>query len=175
MAKVMWGSAAKDLQTAMENFDPDENASGYTNYNGPEPKKGTYPYKIVRAEKTESKNGFPQFILHLEMDPELEHHMKYKGHYLRDYMTFTPDTAFRTRPFLDAIGATPAELIGKTVTNADDEVMKIGRVAVPGTRVMCNIWKKGDDEYFNVRFLPLPDNGTTGDDSDNAPTGDDPF
>lgn len=164
MAKVTWGGA--DLESALDEWEDD---GGYPQYAGDRPPKGVYRWDI-RVEKTTSKNGFNQLVVHLVLNPHKPDHQKYKGYHCMSYIIVKEDgsTAFRVRPFLDAIGVTARQFRTGTISKPTDrttsngqpieDITKIGPVVMDGLKVMAAIKPQRDKpEYEDVSFLPMPD------------------
>lgn len=177
MPKVKWGG--ESLASALDEYEEDESRQ-YKTYDGPKPPKGVYNWKITRMEKTESSGGFPQLIVHLELDPRHAEQKKYAGYYMRDYIIVKTDgsTAFRVKPLLEALGVSGKQFVTATVVDAEGHVQKIGPVTIPGRVVGGNIWPQKDKpEYFNIKYLPakLADEKDDSEDDDADDTDDMPF
>jgi hypothetical protein len=134
VSKVKWGG---DWVDALEGEWDEDESGGYETYEGPRPPKGVYMVK-VRMEQAESTNGNDQVIVHCNVSGAFKpEHRKYDGYYFRDYLTFTPKTGFRTRPFLKVLGVTPREFVGQTGVDENGTIRQIGK-------------KKFTDEFFLV-------------------------
>lgn len=165
MAKVTWGGTA--LESALDDYDPDDNSGGYSEYMGERPPKGVYRFR-VKMDKTESKGGFPQIIVRLTLDPDKPAHKQFKGYGCLDFVIVKDDgsTAFRVRPLLDALGVTSKQFRTATVTRATDrtgfndealeEIVKMGPVTVWDTHVHAYIRPDPKSpQYDRVRYISL--------------------
>ena len=181
MSKVLWGG--EELETELEDWEGND----FPQYDGDRPRKGVYQFKLTRLEKTESTNGHPQMVAHFELSPHKLEHRLYKGYYMRDYIIVKDDgsTAFRVRPFLDALGVTSRQFkrlteatkTDRTTNNGAEiwEITKMGPVKIPGNLLMCHIQPdKRNPDYEAIRYLPKGDSDDdTGNDSEGNEAGTD--
>lgn len=156
VSKVKWGG---DWLEGLEN-EEDDAGSGYEAYEGPRPPKGVYLAKF-RMEQSESKSGNDQVIVHFTLvgawKPE---HRRFDGYYWRDYLTFTPKTGFRTRPFLKAIGVTPREFVSQTGADDNGIIKQIGKKKFTDESLLVVSIRpdaKNNPEYEQTRYLRTPD------------------
>lgn len=152
VSKVKWGG---DWVESLEQ-DDDGDEGGYEPYEGPRPPKGVYLAK-VRMQTGTSSNGNDQVIVHFNLvgafKPE---HRKFDGYYWRDYITFTPKTGFRTRPFLKALGVTPREFHTQTGADENETIRQIGRKKFSDDFHMVVSIRpdtKNNPDYEQVRYL----------------------
>lgn len=181
MAKVAWGGA--DLESALNDWEDDGNQ--YPEYAGERPPKGVYRWN-VRVDKTVSSGGFNQLVVHMTLDPHNAKTKPFKGYYCRSYIIVKEDgsTAFRVRPFLDAIGVTARQFRTATLSKPTDrttpqgavieEITKIGPVSIDGLKVMASIRPdKRKPEYEDVKFLAMPDDDGEAQEPGDSDAGDD--
>lgn len=152
MAKVKWGSDDNAITAdALEGVETDD-----AGYRGKEPPKGAYRFAI-KVYKGESQAGNPKLEVRMELVPTDSDDKKYAGFRLRDYIPVLASTAFRVRPFLDALGVKPRDFVNSCNTKQDEEgelVVSIGSLSLRNATVDAYIWKRSGDEYHRVRYLP---------------------
>lgn len=152
VSKVKWGG---DWVDALEQ-DDDEGGQEYAPYEGPRPPKGVYLAK-VRMQTGESSNGNDQVLVHFNLVGEFKaEHRKFDGYYWRDYVTFTPKTGFRTRPFLKALGVTPREFHTQTGADENNNIRQIGKKKFTEDFMMVVMIRpdtKNNPEYEETRYI----------------------
>jgi hypothetical protein len=156
MPKTKWDAENEewdldDLETALNEYEPDEDADGF--YDGPQPKRGMYEFDIT-LEKGTSQAGNPKLIVRMVRTED-----PYKGFRMRDWIPLMASTAWRVRPFLDAIGVTAADLLRNSQEDEDGIITKIGKVSTKGLRAKAYIKQQKDSpEYMQVsRWAPAGD------------------
>lgn len=175
MGKVKWGGGIS--QDAIDEVDTSKQ---FTPYDGPVPPAGVYRMKVKILRTSESSNGNPQLVIGLELVPrsDIPEQRRYKGFFLMDWITVLDSTAWRLRPFLDAVGVTSKEFLNGTVQDEEKNVTKIGKKVVVGSLVAVSI-KNGQDQKGNARmevgqYMPVVDADDTADpDADDASGSDD--
>jgi hypothetical protein len=153
VSKVKWGG---DWVDSLEQDWDEDDSGGYPTYEGPRPPKGVYLAK-VRMEVGKSANDNDQVIVHFNLvgayKPE---HRKYDGYYWRDYITFTPKTGFRTRPFLKVLGVTAREFHTQTGADENGTIRQIGKKKFTEEfYLVVNIRPdtKNNPDYEQTRYL----------------------
>lgn len=152
VSKVKWGG---DWVDSLEQ-DDDDTGEGYAPYEGPRAPKGVYLAK-VRMVPGQSKNENDQVIVHFNLvgafKPE---HRRFDGYYWRDYITFTPKTGFKTRPFLKALGVTPREFHTQTGVDDNGNIRQIGKRKFGEEFMMVVMIRpdtKNNPDYEETRYI----------------------
>lgn len=176
MPKVKWSSgiSAADIDGA-------EDSAQFAPYDGPIPPNGVYGFKIKSMQLGKTSNGNPQLILGLELtDRGRPEHKRFNGFYLRDFIVVLPQTAFRIKPLLKALGVSAEDFTDRLVRDEENNVTTIGKVKPVGQTVVVNLRaNKGQkaDQYPREVGTYLPaaassgsdgaeDGGSSGDDGD---------
>lgn len=177
MAKVKWGSVnAQEI----DEFEDE----GFSAYDGPDPKRGVYGFKIKFMKTGTSSGGHDQMIVGLELDSRgRADHKKYAGFFMQDFIIVKDDTVFRYAPLLKALGIPGKDFLTKTITDPSDDdndtkkIVKIGTVKPIGMKVVGSIWPDGDSGYYKIKYLPgKADDDAADDDTDDTDDGEEaPF
>lgn len=164
MGKVKWGTGI--TAAAIDEVDTDKQ---FTPYEGPTPPNGVYRFHVKVLKQTTSSNNNPQLAVGLELTPreDIPEQRRFKGYFCMDWIPVMDSTAFRLRPFLDAIGVTSKEFINGTITDEDKNVTKIGKLAITKKLLVAASIRMGQDQKGNARmevgtYIPVVD----GDDQD---------
>lgn len=175
MGKVKWGGGIS--QGALDEVDTSRQ---FTPYDGPTPPAGVYRFKIKVLKQTSSSNNNPQLQIGLELEPraDIPEQKRYKGYFMMDFIPVMDSTAWRLRPFLDAIGVTSKEFVNGTVADEDQNITKIGRTVPKGLLLACSI-RNGQDQKGNPRmevaqYIPVADGDDQDDAADDATSDDEP-
>lgn len=165
MPKAKWG-AGDNMLTADDiiNAEAPETRSRYS---GPLPPAGTYRFVLKSLHKETSSKGNPMVRVIAELDGTWQpNHGQYDGAPVFNYITLTKANAPQVRNFLDAIGATPDDLLNGSIVDENDFITKLGKVGDPaGLLVYINTQhSKPTSEYPNKRlevmyagYLPVED------------------
>ena len=176
MGKVKWGGGIS--QDAIDEVDTSKQ---FTPYDGPTPPNGVYRFVVKVLRKASSNAGNPQLQIGLELVPRSDRpdQKPFKGYFMMDFIPVMDSTAWRLRPFLDAIGVTSKEFVNGTMTDEDDNITKIGKKVVKGTLVAVSI-KDGQDQKGNSRkevgqYIPVVDDEAGLSDDHDDPDNEPPF
>jgi hypothetical protein len=181
VGKVKWGN--NDLADAIEEAQESE----FDEYTGEQPPRGVYRFKITRLLNGTSKNGFPELVVFMRLDPDRPAHKEFEGYTMIDFIIVKEDgsTGWRVKPFLRAIGVTPRQFVQNTIEDseadpADDRfgggqpITKIGAVKFPGKLVYGAIRPdpKSESGYWKIKYLAPPDNAGSADAAGSGDSGD---
>jgi hypothetical protein len=165
VGKVKWGVTGSQV----DEIEPDE---GFEDYDGPIPPASVYRVNVKRVTyvKFKSDNMGLKLLLIIN-DPKKK---AYNGAPLFENIVDLPETAFKIRQWLDAVGGTGKDW-DATVTDKDGIVTKMGRIKMDGLqiRVKTKMGKNedGDRRAEVARLLPLTN--ASGADEDDADDDDD--
>lgn len=146
MPRVNWGVESSDI----DGFDRD---SQYAPYIGPVPADAVYQWKIKVAKYISgTREKLPQLRLGLELAPRAEYDEKrFKGYFLMAFIPISDKTMFRYVPFLDAIGVTSRDFTGKTITDEEGNIRRIGAWKNDGSTLILAEKRTGQDNNGNPR------------------------
>jgi hypothetical protein len=150
MPKATWGAGDNALTSA--DVDNAERSEPRTRYSGEMPPGGTYRWTVSSLKKDTSSTGNPKLVVMLELDGSwMPNHKQYDGAPHWDHLPVLASTKERVANFLDAIGATGADLLEKCVVDENGYVTKLGAIGDPkGIQVFCTVRrKKITKEYPN--------------------------
>lgn len=154
MPKVMkWSTAADDIDEAEV-----RDGEGFEPYDGPMPPKGKIlrcDVKRITVEEFKSGN-MGMVVLAVVNDPA---NSKYDGLSYWDRITDTPESAWKIRQFMDAIGGAGRDWSKTTIEEIDgkDHVVKFGKIRVEGLaiRVMHKTGSyQGEPKPEIGRYMP---------------------
>lgn len=178
MPKAIWG-AGDDALTADDILNA-ESPETQSRYSGPLPPAGTYRFVLKSLHKETSSKNNPMIRVIAELDGTWQpNHAQFDGAAVFNYITLTKANAPQVRNFLDAIGATPDDLMNRSIVDENDYITKLGKVGDPaGLLVYINCQhSKPTDKYPNKRlevmyagYLPVTDEDGDGTDADGAGT-----
>lgn len=153
MPKAIWG--AGDNMLTADDINNAESPESRTRYSGEIPPGGTYRFVIKSLHQETSSKGNPMVRVIAELDGTWQpNHAKYDGCPVFNYITLTKANAPQVRNFLEAIGATPEDLMNKSIVDENDFITKLGSVGDPaGLLVYINTQRsKPTTEYPNSRL-----------------------
>lgn len=121
MPRVNWGVSARDV----DSFDRE---AQYKPYAGPIPPNGVYKFKVKKMQHVAgTREKLTQLRIGLELVPRNRDEKKFKGYFIMDFAPVSEKTLFRYVPYLDALGITAREFERGTVTDAEGNIVKIGK------------------------------------------------
>lgn len=146
MPKVVWSGVNQDT---IENYDRE---SQIQPYDGPPVPNGLYHFVIKVLKYRQGKN-LPQLMIGLEILPRADRpaEKKYKRFFIMDFAPVADHTAFRWVPFLDAIGVTARDFLGKMYTDEEGNVTKIGKWTLAKADPIAAMIGDDNDEQGNAR------------------------
>lgn len=153
MPKATWGEGDNPLTA--EDIDGAERPEARARYSGPLPLAGTYRWTLLGLKKEVSSNGNSMVRVMAELDGSWKpNHKQYNGAVLFDRVTLTKANAPNVANFLDAIGATSADLMNNSIVDEDGNITKLGRVGDPaGIQVFITVKQsKVTPQYPNARL-----------------------
>lgn len=153
MPKATWG--AGDNPLTADDIDGAERVETRARYSGEVPPGGTYRWRLGRLKKVVSSNGNDMINVMAFLDGTWKpNHKQYDGAPLWDRVVLTNANAKNVANFLDAIGATGADLMKGTIVDEDGFITKLGKVGDPeGILVYITVQRsKPTPEYPNVRL-----------------------
>lgn len=166
MPKVKWESISEqDIDEAQTN----------QAYAGKVPPAGVYRFELRVLKTGESGEGNPKLVIGCFLDgswrPE---HKKYDGCPMWDHLAVIQSQNFKVRAFCDALGVTSKQFMTQTMTDEDDNILKIGTLKIKdeGLLIYAAVQKTNDPDYGEqIRpargggYMPAPEDD---DDSDEA-------
>jgi hypothetical protein len=132
--RVKWGSgiSAEDIDNAED--------KSIEVYDGPIPPRGVYGFNIKSMKIGKTNNDNPQFQIGLELNPRNRtDHKKYAGFFLMDFIVVLPQTAFKIKPLLAALGVSSQDFTENTIVNEEGEVTQIGKVKPVGKLIVARL------------------------------------
>lgn len=145
MPRMKWGA---DFDELPEEWDE----SDFVEYDGPVPPKNTLLNgEAKKVWAATSKKGNDMLVVLFEASGNTGSKKQYNGWSAFDYITLTPDTAFRYGPFLEVIGATLNDVKAKTLVADEDDnvgtpVKRIGTAKFPKPCAVITKRERYDDE-----------------------------
>ncbi len=142
MPKAKWGAGDNPLTAA--DIDGAEPRETRARYSGEVPPGGTYRFMIGSMKQGTSSNGNDKVVIRLELDGSWrKNHAQYNGAPVWQHLGLTQANAENVRNFLDAIGASSADLMSNSVVDENGIITKLGRVGDPaGIMVYANVKRK---------------------------------
>lgn len=153
MPKAVWG--AGDNMLTADDINNAEVSEPRSRYSGPVPPGGTYRFVIKSLHKETSSKGNPMVRVIAELDGTWQpNHAQFDGAPIFNYITLTKANAPQVRNFLDAIGATPDDLLKRAVVDENDYFTKLGVLGDPaGLLVYINTQRsKRTEQYPDPRL-----------------------
>jgi hypothetical protein len=127
-----------------------ESSGGYTPYDGPVPPSGLYRVRLGYAKYGKASTGNMMLTVVLEFDTDNEKKKLFNGYGLWHNMVQLPQTLWRTKEFLNAIGQ-PTKL----ALDYDETTGKVTRI---GNARVDKVWllaKCSDDNSSGERKLKV--------------------
>lgn len=150
MPKAKWGAGDNALSAG--DIDGAERQEAQKRYSGPQPPSGTYRFVLKSLKKDSSAAGNDKVIVTSILDGTwMANHKQYDGFPMWDHLPVMASTKERVANFLDAIGATGADLMEKALVDEQGYITKLGDVGDPaGLLVYITIVRgKPTKEYPN--------------------------
>lgn len=121
MPRADWGVSAAQV----DDFD---RSTQYKPYTGPTPPIGAVFMFVVKVLKHQprTKDKYAVIVVGLELEPRNKDDKRYEGFFTMGYLTVHPEYPGLYVPFLDAIGVTADDFVGRTVTDEEGNIKKIG-------------------------------------------------
>lgn len=130
MPKAKWGAGETAL--TKDAIDGAERQETQKRYSGPQPPSGTYRFVIKSLKQDKSAAGNDKVIVTSILDGTwMPNHKTYDGFPMWDHLPIMESTAGRVANFLDAIGATGADLMEKALVDEQGYITKLGDVGDP--------------------------------------------
>lgn len=174
MPKAKWG--AGDNMLTADDIEGAEVQEPRMRYSGEVPPGGTYRWTIGSLKKDVSNAGNDKVVIRLELDGTWKaNHKKYDGAPVWQHLALTKANAQNVRNFLDAIGATSADLLNGSIVDENGYITKLGRVGPPeGIQVFATTKRRKTTSEYPDPQLEVDYCGyimVDGDESDDAAGG----
>lgn len=173
MPKAKWGAGDQPLTAG--DIDGAERQETRKRYSGELPTPGTYRFVIQSLKQAESSAGNDKVVVMATLDGSWQpNHKKYDGCPIWDHLPIMASTAERVANFLDAIGATGADLMEKSIVDENGYITKLGAVGDPkGLMVYINVNRKRPTREYPDPAIQVGFNGYIAVDDDEAVSSDD--
>ena len=159
MPKAKWG--AGDQPLTKDAIDGAERQETQKRYSGELPPSGTYRFILRSLKQDKSAAGNDKVVVMAILDGSwMPNHAKYDGCPIWDHLPIMASTAERVANFLDAIGATGADLMEKSVVDESGYITKLGNVGDPaGIQVYINVTRKKTTKEYPDPAIQVGFNG----------------
>jgi hypothetical protein len=159
MPKAKWGAGDKPLSAS--DIDGAERQETQKRYSGPMPPAGTYRFIIRSLKQGESSTGNDKVTVMAILDGSwMPNHKTYDGCPVWDHLPIMASTKERVANFLDAIGATGADLMEKAIVDENGYITKLGSVGDPsGLMVYINLQRSKPTKQYPDPSLQVGFNG----------------
>lgn len=147
MAKVNWGIGASEV----DEFD---RSKQFKPYDGPVPVNGVYHWRIkVLRSVAATRENLPQLRVGLELVPRdtRKGERRYGGYFIMNFIPVSDKMMWKLVPFLDAIGVTGRDFAGRTITDEEGNIKKIGGYRQTGDFIVAAELRDGTDKDGNPR------------------------
>lgn len=173
MPKVKWGSISEqDINEAEVS----------QNYAGKIPPTGVYRFVLSRLKVGQSGEGNPKVVVMARLDGSWrKEHKKFNGCPLFDHIAVIQSQNFKVRALCDALGVTAKQFMNQTVTDEDDNILKIGTLKIheEDLLIYISVQHVNDAEYGEQLrtargggYMPAPEDDD-GEDGEDVPAEDD--